>query len=82
MIPVIILSSDILIGEDLTISIANSTSLVASPDGKLKFKIDCYSTVEIEITNGVGIIKVSSLPQIDNTYTATVEYSRDENYYN
>ena len=82
LVPVITVSSEVLIGEDLTISIANSSSLVANPGGKLKFTIDGYDAVEIEVTNGVGIIKGSMLPQVDNTYTATVEYSGDENYYN
>ena len=78
--PSIAVSSDILIGEDFIISITNSTSLVGNPGGKLIFTIGADS-VEVDVINGVAIIKASDLPQEDNIYTATVEYGGDNNYY-
>ena len=78
--PSIAVSSDILIAEDFIISITNSSSRVENPSGKLIFTIN-GNPVEVDVVNGVATIKASDLPTIDNTYTASIEYSGDNNYY-
>ena len=78
--PSIAFSSDILIAEDFIISITNSSSRVENPSGKLIFTIN-GNPVEVDVVNGVATIKASDLPVTDNTYTASIEYSGDNNYY-
>ena len=78
--PAIVFSEEILIGDDFIISIGNSSSLVENPSGKLIFTID-GNPVEVDVVNGVATVKANDLPQVNDTYTATVDYSGDKNYY-
>lgn len=79
--PSISANETILIGEDLTIIVGNSSSLVANASGKLNLTIDGFGTVEADVVNGIAVIKANVLPQQNNTYSASVNYYGDNNYY-
>ena len=79
--PTISANSSILVGDDLVITVDNATSLVGKATGKLNLTIGGFGTVEANVINGVAVIKASDLPQANKTYTASVEYYGDNNYY-
>ena len=49
--------------------------------GKLKLTIDGFGTIDASVVNGVSVIRAVDLPQVNNTYSAVIDYFGDNNYY-
>ena len=81
MTPSIAANETLLIGEDLEIVIENATSIVDNPTGKVILTIEGYGPIEVDVVNGHAVVNAYSMPQIDKTYKAVVDYSGDNNYY-